>query len=201
MLAIRRAEAADAAAVRALTRDAYTFQEMPLVMSWISLGQNIAPSLAPMLGGFLAAWLSWRATFWFVGAFGVTLLLVVFFGLRETNKFRSDKVDLGALLRGSGEMLRSRRFLGHILPLGFGFAINFGMLAGRFATPMIVPPQVAIVGVGRIENRMVLTPKGKAKVRMMIPLSLSFDHRVLTGAEAAAFLAALMHALQKNKGS
>jgi DHA1 family bicyclomycin/chloramphenicol resistance-like MFS transporter len=115
---------------RALTRDAYSFQEMPLVMSWISLGQNIAPSLAPMLGGFLAAWLSWRATFWFVGAFGVTLLLVVFFGLRETNKFRSDKVDLGALLRGSGEMLRSRRFLGHILPLGFGFAINFGMLAG-----------------------------------------------------------------------
>ena len=38
---------------RALTRDAYTFQEMPLVMSWISLGQNIAPSLAPTLGGFL----------------------------------------------------------------------------------------------------------------------------------------------------
>ena len=32
---------------RALTRDAYSFQEMPLVMSWISLGQNIAPSLAP----------------------------------------------------------------------------------------------------------------------------------------------------------
>jgi len=35
---------------RALTRDAYTFQEMPLVMSWISLGQNIAPSLAPTNG-------------------------------------------------------------------------------------------------------------------------------------------------------
>ena len=41
---------------RALTRDAYTFQEMPLVMSWISLGQNIAPSLAPTLGGFLGEW-------------------------------------------------------------------------------------------------------------------------------------------------
>jgi DHA1 family bicyclomycin/chloramphenicol resistance-like MFS transporter len=103
---------------------------MPLVMSWISLGQNIAPSLAPTLGGFLAEWVSWRATFWFVGAFGITLLLVVFFGLSETNKFRSDKVDLSALLKGSGEMLRNRRFLGHILPLGFGFAMNFGMLAG-----------------------------------------------------------------------
>lgn len=115
---------------RALTRDAYTFQEMPLVMSWISLGQNIAPSLAPSIGGFLGEWIGWRATFWFVGAFGVTLFVVVLAGLKETNKFRSDRIDIGALWRGSGEMLRNRRFLGHILPLGFGFAINFGMLAG-----------------------------------------------------------------------
>lgn len=115
---------------RALTRDAYTFKEMPLVMSWISLAQNIAPSLAPMIGGFLGEWASWRATFWFVGGFGTILFLVVLAGLGETNKFRSERVDLKSLLRGSGEMLRDRRFLGHILPLGFAFAMNFGMLAG-----------------------------------------------------------------------
>ena len=115
---------------RALTRDAYTFQEMPLVMSWISLGQNIAPSLAPTVGGFLGEWLSWRATFWFVGGFGTILLVVTALGLGETNKYRSDRIDLSSLLRGSGEMLRDRRFLGHILPLGFAFAMNFGMLAG-----------------------------------------------------------------------
>ena len=115
---------------RALTRDAYTFQEMPLVMSWISLGQNIAPSLAPTVGGFLGEWFSWRATFWFVGGFGTILLVVAALGLGETNKYRSDRIDLGSLLRGSGEMLRDRRFLGHILPLGFAFALNFGMLAG-----------------------------------------------------------------------
>jgi DHA1 family bicyclomycin/chloramphenicol resistance-like MFS transporter len=115
---------------RALTRDAYTFKEMPLVMSWISLGQNIAPSLAPTIGGFLGEWSSWRATFWFVGGFGTILFLVTLAGLRETNKFRSDRIDLSSLLRGSGEMLRDRRFLGHILPLGFAFALNFGMLAG-----------------------------------------------------------------------
>ncbi|MDP2375191.1 multidrug effflux MFS transporter, partial [Reyranella sp.] len=115
---------------RALTRDAYTFQEMPLVMSWISLGQNIAPSLAPTIGGFLGEWASWRATFWFVGGFGTILFLVVAVGLGETNKYRSERIDLGSLLRGSGAMLRDRRFLGHILPLGFAFAMNFGMLAG-----------------------------------------------------------------------
>ncbi len=115
---------------RALTRDAYSYQEMPLVMSWISIGQNVAPSLAPFIGGFLGEWIGWRATFWFVGAFGAVLLLVTVLGLGETNRHRSERVDLSTLLNGSREMLRDRRFLGHILPLGFAFAMNFGMLAG-----------------------------------------------------------------------
>ncbi|UYN93714.1 MAG: multidrug effflux MFS transporter [Enhydrobacter sp.] len=115
---------------RALTRDAYSYQEMPLVMSWISLGQNIAPSLAPFVGGFLGEWIGWQATFWFVGVFGAILLVVTLVGLGETNRHRSEHIDLSVLLSGSREMLRDRRFLGHVLPLGFSFAINFGMLAG-----------------------------------------------------------------------
>ena len=120
---------------RALTRDAYSFQEMPLVMSWIALGMNIAPTLAPGIGGFLGEAFGWYATFWVVGAFGAILLAVVTLGLGETNKFRSDSVALGRLLNGSGTMLRDRRFLGYVLTLGFAFAINFGMLAG---TPFIL---------------------------------------------------------------
>ncbi len=115
---------------RALTRDAYSAHEMPVVMSWISLGMNISPSIGPTLGGFLGEWLSWRATFWFVGGFGLVLLLVSALGLTETNRHRSAQVDLGSLLRGSGEMLRDRHFLGYVLTLGFAMAINFGMLAG-----------------------------------------------------------------------
>jgi MFS transporter, DHA1 family, multidrug resistance protein len=115
---------------RALTRDAYSAHEMPVVMSWISLGMNISPSIGPTLGGFLGEWLSWRATFWFVGGFGLVLLLVSALGLAETNRHRSAQVDLGSLLRGSGEMLSDRHFLGYVLTLGFAMAINFGMLAG-----------------------------------------------------------------------
>ncbi|MBS0517459.1 MAG: multidrug effflux MFS transporter [Proteobacteria bacterium] len=115
---------------RALTRDAYTFQEMPLIMSWIALGMNIAPTVAPGLGGFLGEAFGWYATFWVVGGFSTILLVVVAVGLGETNKFKSDSVALGRLLGGSGTMLRDRRFLGYVLTLGFAFAINFGMLAG-----------------------------------------------------------------------
>jgi DHA1 family bicyclomycin/chloramphenicol resistance-like MFS transporter len=55
--------------------------------------------------------------------------------LGETNRFRSERIDLAVLRSGSGEMLRNRRFLGYVLTLGFAFAINFGMLAG---TPFIL---------------------------------------------------------------
>ena len=66
---------------------------------------------------------------------------------------------------------------------------NFGMLAGRYATLIVMPPQVAILGAGRISPRIVPVESGVA-TRRILPLSLTFDHRVVTGGEAARFLAA-----------
>jgi pyruvate dehydrogenase E2 component (dihydrolipoamide acetyltransferase) len=73
---------------------------------------------------------------------------------------------------------------------------NFGMFGGRFADLVVVPPQVAILGAGRAEAR-VVAAKGKPAVRRMLPLSLSFDHRVVTGVEAAQFLNAVIEDLEK----
>jgi pyruvate dehydrogenase E2 component (dihydrolipoamide acetyltransferase) len=73
---------------------------------------------------------------------------------------------------------------------------NFGMIGGRFANLVIVPPQVAIIGAGRIEQR-VMVHEGKPAVRRTLPLSLTFDHRVVTGGEAARFLMALKTDLER----
>ena len=70
------------------------------------------------------------------------------------------------------------------------------MIGGRFANLVIVPPQVAIVGAGRIDQR-VMAHDGQAAVRRVLPLSLTFDHRVVTGGEAARFLMALKSDLEK----
>lgn len=68
---------------------------------------------------------------------------------------------------------------------------NFGMFAGRYATPVVVPPSVAIVGAGRARHQM--TPViGGVEAHKVIPLSVTFDHRAATGGEAARFLRALM---------
>ncbi|HTL51649.1 MAG TPA: 2-oxo acid dehydrogenase subunit E2 [Planctomycetota bacterium] len=68
---------------------------------------------------------------------------------------------------------------------------NFGMIAGTFATPIVTPPQVAIVGTGRIMQELRLTGSGIVNVRH-IPVSLSFDHRAVTGGDAVRFLAAFI---------
>ena len=74
---------------------------------------------------------------------------------------------------------------------------NFGMFGGRYAQLVVVPPQVAILGVGRIVAEVVAID-GKPAVRRMMPLSLTFDHRAVSGGEAARFLAAVIVDLKQD---
>ena len=73
---------------------------------------------------------------------------------------------------------------------------NFGVFAGKYATPVVVPPCVAIVGAGRLFHA-VVPVLGGLETHRMLPLSLTFDHRAATGGEAARFLRALIDDLQR----
>ena len=73
---------------------------------------------------------------------------------------------------------------------------NFGVFAGKYATPIVVPPCVCIVGAGRLHHAVIPVLGGMETHRMM-PLSLSFDHRAVTGGEAARFLRVLIDDLQR----
>ena len=68
---------------------------------------------------------------------------------------------------------------------------NFGMFAGRYATPVVVPPTVAIIGAGKLSHDVVAV-MGGIEVHRRMPISLTFDHRAATGGEAARFLKALL---------
>jgi len=79
---------------------------------------------------------------------------------------------------------------------GYTFTLsNFGTLAGRYATPLVVPPTVAILGTGRLQ-RDVVAGAAAPEIHVRLPLSLSFDHRCITGGEALRFLAAVIQDLQ-----
>ncbi|ARU54943.1 dihydrolipoamide acetyltransferase [Oleiphilus messinensis] len=72
---------------------------------------------------------------------------------------------------------------------------NFGTIAGRYGNPVVVPPQIAIIGAGKIREEVVARNQQIA-IRKRIPISLTFDHRAATGGEAARFLAALIENLE-----
>ena len=63
---------------------------------------------------------------------------------------------------------------------------SLGGIGGSFFTPIINYPEVAILGVGRAEKKQVFID-GNFVTRTMLPLSLSYDHRIIDGAEAARF--------------
>ena len=72
---------------------------------------------------------------------------------------------------------------------------NFGTIAGRYANPIVTPPQVSIIGCG-VSRDEVVARNGKMLIRKILPLSITFDHRAVTGGEAARFMSALLEDLE-----
>ena len=109
--------------------------------------------------------------------------------LRNAHLLDADGVRAGInRLRAQVEdrSIAASELSGHTISLS-----NFGMFAGRYATPVVVPPSVAIVAAGRGRHQMVPVVGG-FESRRIIPLSLTFDHRACTGGEAARFLKAML---------
>jgi pyruvate dehydrogenase E2 component (dihydrolipoamide acetyltransferase) len=74
---------------------------------------------------------------------------------------------------------------------------SLGGIGGSFFTPIINYPEVAILGIGKSEKKQIYI-NGKFEIRTLLPLSLSYDHRIIDGAEAARFNNELKENLGKN---
>jgi pyruvate dehydrogenase E2 component (dihydrolipoamide acetyltransferase) len=74
---------------------------------------------------------------------------------------------------------------------------SLGGIGGSFFTPIINYPEVAILGVGKSQQKQICI-NGKFQARTMLPISLSYDHRIIDGAEAARFNNDLKENLGKN---
>jgi pyruvate dehydrogenase E2 component (dihydrolipoamide acetyltransferase) len=115
---------------------------------------------------------------------------------------RADRLDLAGLARERRRLAEAAR-RGALSPedlQGATFTVtNLGLLGVEFFTPLLNPPQAAVLGVGRIaaEPR---APGDATALRRVIALSLTFDHRVVNGAPAARFLARLAELLEEPDG-
>lgn len=113
--------------------------------------------------------------------------------LRHADEFDSEAMRswLDETIAG----IRNRKIGREQLQHGTITLTNFGAIAGIYATPVVSPPQVAIVGAGRIIDKVVIE-NGNAVAIKAMPLSMTFDHRACTGGEAARFIKSLVEHLE-----
>lgn len=108
----------------------------------------------------------------------------------------ADAAGLRARIDVMKQDVRSRRIPPEELRGNTITLSNFGSFGGRYADPVVLPPTVAILGAGKMREE-VVAYEGAPAIHRIIPLSLTFDHRAVTGGEATRFLAAVMEDLSK----
>jgi pyruvate dehydrogenase E2 component (dihydrolipoamide acetyltransferase) len=102
-----------------------------------------------------------------------------------------DEADLRGGLEAMKADVRARTVPLEELRGGTITLSNFGMFGGQHAALSVLPPQVAILGAGRVHDR-VVPLDGKPAIRRALPISLNIDHRAVMGGEASRFLAAVV---------
>jgi 2-oxoisovalerate dehydrogenase E2 component (dihydrolipoyl transacylase) len=112
----------------------------------------------------------------------------------QTKNHETLRQEINSLKKGVAERsLAPARFQNATITLS-----NFGKFAGKYASPIIVPPMVAILATGRLFKAPKIQDKNLVEA-VKIPLSLSFDHRAISGGEATRFLGKIIEALEHNK--
>jgi pyruvate dehydrogenase E2 component (dihydrolipoamide acetyltransferase) len=104
--------------------------------------------------------------------------------------------ELATRTRDLADRARAGRLTGEDLSGGTFTITPLGQFGVQSFDPILNPPQVAILGIGAIEER-VVPRDGQPAVRQMMTLTLSFDHRALDGVPAARFLARLRELLER----
>ena len=103
--------------------------------------------------------------------------------------------QLSATLRSLADRARAGKLSAEDLSGGCFTITNLGSLGVEHFTPIINLPQVAILGLGRIATEPVAV-EGEVRLREQLPLSLTFDHRIVDGGPAARFLGAVAKAIE-----
>ncbi len=192
---------------RATVRDLFSGTAMTKFFSTLMLVSGLAPILAPLIGGQLLNWTSWRGVFVVLTAFGALLLAVVVFFLPEPSPSRSP-LRLGQVMRTYARLVLDRSFAGYALASGLLFASMFAYISGSsFALQGVygLSPQaysvvfgvngVGIVLAGQLNGRLVGRVPERALLLSGLLLGVTGGVAVLASAFFRAPLAVLLVSL------
>jgi len=113
------------------------------------------------------------------------------------NADKKNLIDISVELNTLAEKARNKKLSLEEMQGGCFTITNLGGIGGTYFTPIVNSPEVAILGVSRGNYEPVYNKEGKFEPRLMLPLSLSYDHRIIDGADAIRFLRWVCEALEE----
>lgn len=190
--------AAGVAIARAIVRDLFTHETSARIMNMMGIILAVGPAFSPVIGGLTMELFGWHAIFWLMVAFGVTIILIVTFSLRETVVRDLSRIRLGAIMRSYGTLLTSRYFVLSSLIMGgtvgslyalatllpFILIERVGLTATQFGLSMLL--QSGFYFLGSVAVRFIMPRIGS---NGLVPVGLSF---IAAGAVALPVLHALV---------
>lgn len=115
---------------RAIVRDVYDRDRAASAIAVITMAMAVAPAMGPALGGLIDARFGWQASFLVPMAMGLVVLAGAAMRLHETNVNRIPVIDVTAMLRSYGSLLRSRAYIGYAANTAMSVGAFFSFLAG-----------------------------------------------------------------------
>ncbi|MCR8660038.1 multidrug effflux MFS transporter [Paenibacillus sp. T3-5-0-4] len=116
---------------RASVRDLYSGPELIRFMATLMIINGVAPILAPIIGGEVLNYTSWKGVFGLLSVFGIIMLIGIYYSLGETLPVhRRSRGGLKNTLRTFGSLLKDKSFIGYVLMQGFVMASMFAYISG-----------------------------------------------------------------------
>ena len=113
------------------------------------------------------------------------------------NADKKNLIDISVELNELAKKARNKKLSLEEMQGGCFTITNLGGIGGTYFTPIVNSPEVAILGVSRGSYEPVYNKEGNFEPRLMLPLSLSYDHRIINGADAIRFLRWVCEALEE----
>jgi DHA1 family bicyclomycin/chloramphenicol resistance-like MFS transporter len=190
--------AAGVAIARAIVRDLFTSETSARIMNMMGMILAVGPAFSPVIGGVTMEFFGWHAIFALMVAFGVIIILVATFGLRETVTRDLSRIRFGAIMRSYGTLLTSRYFMYSSLIMGgtvgslyalatmlpFILIDRVGLSATQFGLSMLM--QSGFYFLGSVAVRFTMPRIGS---RRLVPVGLGV---IAAGALALPVLHALL---------
>ncbi|KRN29025.1 Permease of the major facilitator superfamily protein [Lactobacillus selangorensis] len=115
---------------RSITRDLFVGPQLTQFFAILMAINGIFPILAPILGGFILSFTTWKGIFWLLTVVGVILIVAVWFGLPETLPKDKRVASWRNILADIHALLHDRNFMTYVLTQGFVYAALFSYISG-----------------------------------------------------------------------